>query len=93
MISNDKMLRYDAAKKSQGVAFILWWLLGIFGGHRFYMKQTGTAVAQLILAITVIGWPVLIIWLFVDLFLIWGMVNRYNDEVLRRIRYEPEWHS
>ena len=41
------------AQKSTGVAYLLWFFVGGFGGHRFYLGKTGTAVAQLI--ITVVG--------------------------------------
>ena len=87
-MNNEDMLRYDAQKKSQGVALVLWWLLGVFGGHRFYLKHTGTAVAQLLLALSVVGWPVLLVWLIVDVFMIFGMVNRYNDDLINRMKLD-----
>src|SRR5262245_27778983 len=46
-----RMMQYDAAKKSAGVAYVLWFFLGGIGAHRFYLEQTGTAVAQLIICI------------------------------------------
>ena len=46
------------AQKSTGVAYLLWFFLGGFGGHRFYLGKTGTAVAQLI--ITIVGFFTLI---------------------------------
>ncbi|MDG2514463.1 TM2 domain-containing protein [Sphingobium yanoikuyae] len=49
-----QQMLYDANKKSVGVAYLLWFFLGGFGGHRFYLGQTGTAVAQL--ALLIIGW-------------------------------------
>lgn len=45
-------MHYDAAKKSVGVTYLLWFFLGGFGGHRFYLKRTGSAVGLLILTIT-----------------------------------------
>jgi len=66
---------YDANRKSTGVAYLLWFFLGGFGAHRFYLGQTGTAVTQLLLLLLgwipmFVGWIALGIWLFVDLFLI-----------------------
>ena len=49
------IMRYDANKKSVGVAYVLWFFFGSLGAHRFYLKQTGTAVAMLI--ITLISIP------------------------------------
>ena len=85
-MNTEQMLRYEAAKKSQGIAFILWWLLGIFGAHRFYLKRNTTAIVQLLLAISVVGWAVLIPWLIVDLFLIWGMASSYNQDLITRMK-------
>jgi TM2 domain-containing membrane protein YozV len=42
------LMRYEANKKSPMVAYLLWWFFGTFGGHRFYLGHTGSAVAMLI---------------------------------------------
>ena len=68
-------MMYDANKKSVGAAYVLWLFLGGLGVHRFYLGQTGTGVAQLLLGLLgwlplFLGWAVLGIWLIVDLFLI-----------------------
>jgi TM2 domain-containing membrane protein YozV len=66
-------------------AYVLWFFLGQFGAHRFYLGEFASAVIQLML--TILGWitvfflfgwfflGVLWIWLVVDLFLIPGMVR------------------
>ena len=81
-------MMYDANRKSTGVAYLLWFFLGGFGGHRFYLGQVGSGVAMLML--TLIGWltfvivigiPLLIavgIWWIVDAFLIPGMIRDQN---------------
>jgi TM2 domain len=40
---------YDANKKSKLVAYLMWFFLGAFGAHRFYTRQTLSAVIQLLL--------------------------------------------
>ena len=52
-VSNDAraMMMFEANKKSMGLSYVLWFFLGVFGGHRFYHGKNGTAVAQLLLTI------------------------------------------
>ena len=84
-------MMYDAKRKSTGVAYLLWFFLGMFGAHRFYLGETGTGVTQLVLS--VIGWATAIfvvglfllagvgIWVLVDAFLIPGMIRGKNVEL------------
>jgi len=81
---------YDANRKSTGVAYLLWFFLGGFGAHRFYLGQTGTAVTQLLLLLLgwipmFVGWIALGIWLFVDLFLIPGIAREQNLRLADRL--------
>ena len=55
--------------KSIVVAYLLWWFLGMFGGHRFYLGRPKTAIAQLLLfsvgaltAFVIFGWVLLFTW-------------------------------
>jgi TM2 domain-containing membrane protein YozV len=57
----------------------LWFFLGLFGAHNFYLKRTGVAVAQLILTLTVVGMVISLVWVFVDAFLIPGWVRNQNN--------------
>ncbi|MFB5269589.1 TM2 domain-containing protein [Paenibacillus enshidis] len=77
-----------ARGKNMVVAYVLWYFLGMFGGHRFYMKKTGSAVAQLILSITVIGMIVTSIWWVVDAFLLHTWVKDHNERVEDRLIHE-----
>jgi TM2 domain-containing membrane protein YozV len=73
------MLLYEANKKEALIAYLLWFFLGLFGGHNFYLKRTGVAVAQLILTLTVVGMLITIVWVIVDAFLIPGWVRNQNN--------------
>jgi TM2 domain-containing membrane protein YozV len=80
-LSNDTrvLLLYEANKKTALVAYLLWFFLGLFGGHNFYLERTGVAVTQLILSITLVGMAITIFWVLVDAFLIPGWVRRQNN--------------
>ena len=72
--------RLTNEKKSSGVAYLLWFMLGGFSAHRFYLGSPGVGAAQvaliwggLIASAVVIGIPFLIaglVWVLVDAFLI-----------------------
>lgn len=84
--------------KSTGVAYLLWFFLGGFGGHRFYLGKTGTAVTMLIITLigvvtSVVGVGLLFlavtgIWVLVDAFLIPGMVANQKDAVRQKLTHQ-----
>ena len=80
-LSNDTrvLMLYEANKKTAVVAYLLWFLLGWFGAHNFYLGRTGVAITQLILSITIIGLLITIFWVLVDAFLIPGWVRNQNN--------------
>ena len=51
-----------APQKSVGMAYLLWFFLGVLGAHQFYLGRTGRAVSY----IFTFGW--LGIGLLIDLF-------------------------
>ncbi len=73
------LMLFEANKKTALVAYLLWFFLGVFGGHNFYLKRTGVAVTQLILSITLIGMLITVFWVLVDAFLIPGWVRNQNN--------------
>jgi TM2 domain-containing membrane protein YozV len=73
------MIMFEVNKKEIWVAYALWFFLGYFGAHNFYLRRTGVAVAQLILTLTIIGLMITFVWHLVDAFLIPGWVRRENN--------------
>ena len=56
------LLLYDANRKSAVIAYMLWFFLGCFGGHNFYLGRNGVGSTQVLLTITVIGWLITAFW-------------------------------
>lgn len=91
-----RMMEYDARKKGAGISYVLWFFLGMFGAHRFYLERTGSAIAMLVITIFsflllavgigALGLLVVGIWAIVDAFLIPGMAREYNMRVMHSIR-------
>ena len=46
----NRLIQYDAFKKSIGVAYLLLFLVGWLGIHRFYLDRHKTAVVMLVLS-------------------------------------------
>lgn len=63
---------YDSVKKDLRVAYGLWCLVGILGGHRFYLGDTGRSIAMLF---TLGG---LGLWTLLDVFLVGRRVRAVN---------------
>ncbi len=70
------------------IAYLLWFFFGGLGVHRFYLGQTTSAVAMLVLTIVgiftsiiLIGIPLLMavgVWLLIDIFLIPDLTRQAN---------------
>ncbi|AYO85222.1 MULTISPECIES: TM2 domain-containing protein [Methylobacterium] len=63
------------------LAYVLWFFLGAFSAHRFYLGRTGTAILQILLNCILIGF----IWVVLDLFLIPGMVRAKQASLRARL--------
>lgn len=60
--------------KSKLVAYLLWFFLGFLSLHRFYLGKIGSGLIWLFtLQLFGIGWVV-------DLFILSGMVDNYNNK-------------
>lgn len=90
--------RINNDAKSPLVAYLLLLFVGSFGGHRFYLGKTKSAVTMLIAWL--LGWvtlPVMVgvvpliivgIWVLVDLFLIPGMIAEDKSRLRSTLREE-----
>ncbi len=96
-LSNDAkaMMAFESGKKSSGICYLLWFFLGGFGAHRFYLGRTRSAIAMLVIsivswilifvAIGALGFIVIGIWWIVDAFLSPGIVRDNNQALQQRI--------
>lgn len=94
--SQAEMIRFEAQKKSAGLAFVLCWLLGNFGAHRFYLNKPHAVTKLVIMLVSIpliflfcvgyIGVLAMTIWTIVDLFSISGWVKEYNTALLTKIQ-------
>ena len=88
-------MMYDANRKSVGVAYLLWFFLGGFGGHRLYTGRAASAGAMVILtllgiALSVLGVGFIMLlavsaWAIVDAFLIPGWIRSINMELAAKL--------
>lgn len=69
---------YRYRHKRVSLARLSWLFFGLFGGHRFYVGRTGSA---LLMMFTFGG---AFLWWMVDGFLVGGMVRAHNEEQERR---------
>ena len=59
-------------------AFLLAFFLGMLGAHRFYVGKTGSAIAMLVLTVTLIGAWISLVWHIVDWIMI--ITSNFRDE-------------
>jgi TM2 domain-containing membrane protein YozV len=88
-VDSERAMRYDADKKSALIAYLLWFFLGLFGVHRFYLGRVGTGLGMLVLhgiswvlafiLIGYLGFAVLGLWWLIDALLIRGWTRSYNN--------------
>jgi TM2 domain-containing membrane protein YozV len=64
---------YHSVEKDTRTAYAIWFFLGIFGGHRFYLGDTGRSIAMLC---TLGG---LGLWTLADVFFVGRRVRTVND--------------
>lgn len=65
---------YPMPEKKTGIAYLLWFFLGILGVHHFYLGKIGRGVGYLL----TLGW--LSIGLWIDLFTLPSQVRQVNTQ-------------
>jgi TM2 domain-containing membrane protein YozV len=79
------MMLFEANKKTALIAYLLWFFVGLFGAHNFYLQRTGVAVTQLILSLTLVGMLITVFWVLVDAFLIPGWIRNQNNLLAKQL--------
>jgi len=84
-LTTDQQLLIEQRVTNDGknvvVAYLLWFFLGVFSAHRFYLGRPGTAILQILSYFVLIGF----IWWVIDFFLVPGMVRDGNEGLRRRL--------
>lgn len=96
MTDSVQLMRYDANKRSDVVAYLLWFFLGLFGAHRFYFNQylSGAVLfiitlSSIVLMFLLVGYITIwvpILWWIVDFFFIARNVRKYNDVLATKLQ-------
>lgn len=60
-----------------GVAYLLWFFLGLFSAHRFYLGKPITALLQIASYFILIGF----LWWLLDAFMIPGIIREKNQSI------------
>jgi TM2 domain-containing membrane protein YozV len=80
-LSTDQRLmfdnEYEKKKKSKLTAYLLWFFLGFFGVHKFYLKKVGMGILYIFTAgLGGIGW-------LIDVFIMSSQINKANEAVAK----------
>ncbi len=66
-------------------AFLLAFFLGVLGVHRFYVGKTGSAIAMLVVSLTIFGLIVTGIWATIDWIII--VCGEFTDAYGKKLRH------
>jgi len=90
-----RLMRFEAARKSVLVAYLLWFFLGFFGLHRIYLGYVPSGLLMLALwgigtalCFILIGYVILVVpllWWLVDALLIPGLARDSNTRIIEEI--------
>lgn len=80
-------VEYENKKKSKGIAYAMWFFLGVLGGHRFYVGDVGMGIAML-LTLGGLG-----VWALIDVFLIGARVEQLNRKIYAETHSTSHWRE
>src|SRR5690625_2674871 len=82
-------MEYDNQKKTPGIAYALWFFLGVVGAHRFYAGDTGYALGLLF---TLGGFGV---WALIDVAFIGKRIRTLNEQTQQQVftKYGVNTHA
>lgn len=98
LTDTQQMMLYMSKKKSALIAYLLWFIGGGLGAHRFYLRSFGMAATELALfifglLIFIPALPIAIILLFfwgicviIDLFFIPSLTEKCNISVINTVK-------
>jgi TM2 domain-containing membrane protein YozV len=91
----ERMMRYDANRKSALLAYMIWFFLGMFGVHRMYLGRWTSGLVMLglnvvswlthFILIGYLGFAILGIWWLIDALLVPGMTRSYNNRLVDQL--------
>ena len=94
-LATERLMRYDANKKSVLAAYLIWFFLGLFGIHRMYLGRWTSGLLMLVLhgiswltwwiAIGIVGFAFLGLWWLIDALRIPGIARRENQELVNEL--------
>ena len=84
-VQTDELMLIEQQVANEGpslvVAYLLWLFLFCFSGHRFYLGRPRSAMLQILSLLLVVG----VVWWFMDLFAIPGMVAERRQALRARL--------
>ncbi len=83
---NDTQTTPVPSDRKRLLAFVLAFLFGPFGAHRFYVGKTRSAVAMLVISLTLVGFAVTGVWSMIDWIII--LFGEFTDRDGRKL---SEW--
>lgn len=89
MMTASQYIKYDIHKRSDVIAYVAWFILGLVGVHRLYLDRFASGIVMLVLTLSIMGFPITLVWWAVDGFLIPGMIREENTALAVRIGAVP----
>lgn len=76
--SDEELEHQDSSSRRLMPAFLMAFFVGVFGVHRFYVGRTSSAIAMLLLTLSVVGVFITAIWATIDWIMI--LCGAFEDD-------------